>query len=643
MDGSLLVSDPRIHIVNKDTIGLILGQQYWWPMPTGQVYRPVTTFSFLFNYAVLGNGKNPAGYHVLNFLLHTVNVWLVFLLAFGVFQRDGPAFSTAAIWAVHPIATESVTNVAGRADLLAAMSVLAGLVLYTRLLQASGRRLVFLGLALFAIATLGIFSKENAAVLGGLMLLWDVTFAGRGWRERTVQRAVAYSAAVLPLLLLWWVRGLIFGSIPWPQLPFLDNPILGASFWDGRFTAIKVIAHYLFLLVWPLPLAADRAFNQIRVSGPNDPAAWAALAIAVAIIGVALVRRRTDRVIFWSTGFFAIALFPTSNLMMSIGSIMAERFVYLPSVGFAAAVVALIYRFRSQRAVPIVLCIVIMCCAARTLSRNSDWKDDLTLASADVLTAPDNFRFHYIRGQQLYERNGLSSIDGAISEGERAWEILRAVPPELNAQQTPAELGLYYLVKAELVGPSSAEAHVWNEKALAVLLKARDISRAVEKAFDDAQLAHGKPVTMRVAFQPVYSNLGVAYARFARYGESVESYLYGIELNPATASLYDRLASVYQRMGDSLSAAITLQERIAVAGGTPTTLDALRQIYGREPCAFTNIRGSQELNVNCPVVHQQMCQAWANVAKHYDAARLYPGARNFRQAAERNGCSSSSR
>jgi len=111
----------------------ILKGRYWYGSgaraATTPWYRPLTTFSYLVNYAVLGNGPRPAGYHWVNLALHEVNVALVYVLGILVLGEIAPALALAAIWGLHPLLTEAVTNIVGRADLLAAFGVLAGLLL----------------------------------------------------------------------------------------------------------------------------------------------------------------------------------------------------------------------------------------------------------------------------------------------------------------------------------------------------------------------------------------------------------------------------------------------------------------------------------------------------------------------------------
>jgi len=129
--------DPRVHAVTAGNLALIFQNDYWWPSSVDTLYRPFTTLSFLFNYAILGNADSAAGYHVVNVLLHLANVLLVFQLAQRVLRERTAAFFAAALWAVHPVLTESVANIAGRADLLATMAVLGGLLLYDRALTGA--------------------------------------------------------------------------------------------------------------------------------------------------------------------------------------------------------------------------------------------------------------------------------------------------------------------------------------------------------------------------------------------------------------------------------------------------------------------------------------------------------------------------
>lgn len=589
------------------------------------MYRPVTLISFLWNYAVLGNGESGAGYHFANFLLHAINVLLVYELALLLFRRRQPAFFAAALWAVHPIHTECVANVAGRADLLAAMAVLAGLLLYTRMNAWTVGRRWLAATGLFAIATLGEFSKENAAVLLGLLLLWDLSFGIGPWREGLRRRIPAYSAATAALLLLWWMRLRIFSPLPWPELPYVANPLIGAGFWTARLTAFKVIGLDLWLLAFPIGLSSDRSFNQIPLAGALDVAAWAALLLVSVLLAVAIARRRRDPLIFWVAGFAGLTLLPTSNLLFPIGTIMAERFLYLPCIAFVAALVALADRCCPPVAARVALALLLAFWTGRTLLRNPAWDNNLTLARADVETAPASFGLHERLAAALFEQDARGNLDRVIHQAETAWRILGVLPPQRQFQPTPANLGAYYRFKGDaLGGADTPQGRAWYEKALAILQQAREVARAAEKNYDDLQLAHHKPLGKRIAFRDVYFNLGAVDALLGRYPDALEAYRYGRLLDPGSINPYDEMAAVYQAEGDPGRAAIMLHEKSLLEGDRPATTDALKKLYdalGEASCAFPALRGGAELDFNCARVKSDVCQAAADLSQMWTEAR----------------------
>ena len=143
--------------------------------------RPATTFSYLVNYSVFGNADRPLGYHVVNWLLHTANVWLLFGLAMRIGRRLWPAIFLAALWAVHPLGTEAVTNIVGRADLLAAFGVLASFYAYLEAAYAGGSRWVWTAISAAAM-TVAVFSKESAVAGVGVIVLYDLVCRDKSFR-----------------------------------------------------------------------------------------------------------------------------------------------------------------------------------------------------------------------------------------------------------------------------------------------------------------------------------------------------------------------------------------------------------------------------------------------------------------------------
>src|SRR3954468_16884448 len=193
----LVLRDPRVHAFTRDNLSLILQHTYWWPYGESGLYRPLTTFSYLFNYAILGNADRAAGYHWFNLLVHTANVLLFWRVSRRITGDRWTAVAAAALWAVLPLSTEAVTNIVGRADLLAATGTLAALLVYLPMRTPDLPRL----LAVAAALTLGVLSKESAVaavgVLAGAELLQ--------WRRRESVRRVVAVGAICAAPLAWWL------------------------------------------------------------------------------------------------------------------------------------------------------------------------------------------------------------------------------------------------------------------------------------------------------------------------------------------------------------------------------------------------------------------------------------------------------
>jgi tetratricopeptide (TPR) repeat protein len=562
----LLTQDPRLQSLTLDNLWLILSRNYWWPMAGDMVYRPIATASLLLNHALAGAAGGAFWYHLVNLLLHAFNVWLVWKLATRLLSRPA-AWCAAALWAVHPIATEAVDNVVGRADLLAAMAVLAGLLIYSRFTAESGAGR---WLALFAVAVAGVFSKENAVVLAGLMLLSDLV-SGTPGGIRGRQRLAAYLAPLGSIATLLVARALVFAPLPWAPVFFMDNvlrnlPRWAFPDWCYYFSAQKMVGLDMWLTLWPVRLVSDRSFDVIRPVEWTDPIAWISLFALVALIGLAFAMRWRHPVVFWLLGFFALALLPSSNLVIKISCVTAERFLYLPSVAFAMGMAGLAWRYLSPRLAWATLGALALLYSGRTWARNADWRDSLTLGLADVQTAPRSVRLHDMLAKAWFDQDP-PNFGRAIAEQETAWKLVRDLPPELSSELIPAHLGTYYAERAKIA--PQADRHAWLEKSVAVLIQARQVSLASEIIFDDAQVKHDKPPAPRQVFVPLYRYLADDYMSLGRYSEALDALRYERILTPRFPPVYEAMAVAYRGLGDTQGEAVARAGKALVEGRAP--------------------------------------------------------------------------
>ncbi|HTK87137.1 MAG TPA: hypothetical protein VL329_05375, partial [Nitrospiraceae bacterium] len=488
----IIQDDPRLRQLTFDNLAKILTLNYWWPSQYTPLYRPLTTLTYLFNYAVLGGGESVAGYHVANFLLHWTNAWLVFLILRRLAGRIDVAALTACLFAVHPVNTEAVTNIVGRADLLATLCVLFGGWCYLKSIESDARWKSWLALMAVS-ACLGVVAKENAVMIVGFVALYDFIWR---WPERSkvglINLARPYIALAPSVILIWSIRQWMGGRVPVFGEFYMDNPLIGVPALQGLMAAMGVIGRYLQLLLFPRTLSSDYSFNQIPVQ--TDMYAIISTAVVAILIVTAVRQRQREKLFSWGILFLLAMMLPTSNLLVKIGSIMAERFLYLPSVGFCA-VGALGLFTLSERlgkpggvarwALPV---LVVIALGSRAYARNAEWHDDLSLWRSTVAASPASFKSHMGYGDAMWtaaQQSGMplsEAIDKVIAQEEAARGIIETNPPIPLKSQTNSvylRLGRYYRVKGEFLEGAGRhdEASGFYHKSLESLEKAQMLDR----------------------------------------------------------------------------------------------------------------------------------------------------------------------
>ena len=623
----IVLKDPRVHAATQVQVHRILTQQYWPTANTG-LYRPLVTLSFLWQYAVLGDGADPTGYHWLNFLLHAVNIVLVYLLGLALFERIPAAVLLSGLWAVHPVLTEAVTNIVGRSDLLAAFSVLAALLCHRKAIASTGgRKAAWLAAILLATAV-GIFSKESAIVGVAVFAVYDFSYGrANSWRSRIP----SYAAAAIPCLAFLYMRSQVLANASYQATPFFENPLLGAGFWSARLTAIKVIGEYFGLLLWPARLSWDYSFNAVPLFGWNPGSAedWKAVAALLGCIGVAVLalrRWRTHPALLFGAGFFFATLAPVSNLVILVGTIMGERLLYLPAVGFAIAAVWLwetlrrrlpagqpMYRYMAMAA-PALLLIGL---AARTYGRNADWSDQQRFWLSGAEAAPGSYKTNMAAAASTFLTT-QADVDRSIAYADRALAILDGLPDSRNAPIAYQDAGVFYRNLGDRLGGRSAEAMEWYRKSLAALLRSERIELVWDQRYREENARRGKPGLTSLPSR-LYLDLGRAYLRLGDTPRAVAAFEGGRQLE-SSPELLEELASAYKAEGELRKAAQALVEALAVDSKRTDLLSPLVDLYSQiDPrgCAVTHEAGSLGLNTECPLVHGDLCAASRNVIANY--------------------------
>ncbi len=675
----LILEDPRLREATNKNLKLIFTQDYWYPKAISGLYRPLTTLSYMLNYAVLGNRDHSAGYHAINFMLHWGNAVLVYFAALVVLKQLWPAIFTAALFGAHPIATESVTNIIGRADLFATAAVLGGFLLYAKSATEQDMRKLPWLFGLMAVTALGLFCKESTVVLLGVMVLYDFTYRlqsrDSNWLANLGRNAWeflcwGYNFVLLPMAAWWWVRSALFARMRPAELPFVDNPLKYSGdsslllwFIQSRVTAVKVIGKYFGLLIWPGTLSCDYSYNQIPLVGSpsSEWEQWKTVITLVAVLAVAVLAVRSyrhDKAAFFFAMFFFVTLLPTSNLIKIIGSIMAERFLYLPSLGCVGFVVALVYAACQQSfarphiVAGLILSIAVVACSARAFVRNVDWTDDMHLWTQAVAACPNSFKTHKSLAYARYETDPQAKrIDQVIDEGEKALDVMESRPLRdiQKPSIVPLHLGVYYRVKGDTLSQRLPEANLvttndsrlWYEKSADMLRRAVPLDAAFNEETHNRELLRGKPPEQipDVGNQEIYANLGLAYMRLGEYDRAFEAYRYMRHLAPTDPAAYLAIGTAVLSAGKADEAAVALSQALLLDSNRKDALALLAEIYRQadpKGCALRGPPDAPQLDADCPLVRTHLCSAYYGMVQVFLECKQPSVARQFKQSALQN-------
>lgn len=403
------------------------GKSYWPKPVSGDGYRPITIIAYKIEWAI-GRGS-PVAFHAANILLYAAVSLLVFVLARRLLPLWA-AWVVGALFAVHPVHVEAVANVVGQSEMLVALPVLAATLLYIGDRRAGALRWSTAGwiLLLYAFACL---AKEHGIVLPAILLAAELTVLddASSVRKRVRQLRPFYlaTAAVALLFIAARARALADHSFSGFE-PFLPFSALRTSGVDRALTAVGVVPQWIRLLYWPAHLSADYGPPAIEIARGISITQLPGLLLLVSILAIGVVVRKRQPVVAFGIAIVCAALLPSSNFVLPAGIVVAERTLFLPSVGAmlivggtALSVAERVRRSRWARGVAAAAAVacaaVLVAGLARSVTRTPVWRDNPTLFAQSVLDEPESYRTHYILGTWYMEHKRKSDAEVEFRKG----------------------------------------------------------------------------------------------------------------------------------------------------------------------------------------------------------------------------------
>ena len=530
--------------------------------------------------------------HLVNVLLYALTCALLFWLLVKILSPGGQgsqagsyvlfvSLAAALFFTVHPIHTEVVANIKGRDEIVSLLGSLAALFLSLRAFYEKKPQLQLASAVLFFLALL---SKENAITFLAVVPLTFFFFT-KAKPGQIAMQALPYAVAAGLFLL---IRGSVLGWGLGGDLPreLMNNPFLKlvgnqyVDFTPGEkmATIFFTLGKYVQLLLFPHPLSHDYYPRAVGVMSFGD---WRVLLSVLLYVGAglyALLRLPKKDPVSYGILFFLATLSIASNFVFPIGTNMSERFVYMPSVGFALIVAVLFYRVAVRsgnppRPVVAVGAGVLLLLAAATFARNFAWKDNFTLFLTDIKTVPDSAKLRNAVGGELIaqslkpenaDRNN-AMLTEAVGHLEEAVKIHPGYKnPYLllgNAhnylQQYEASIQAYQ--QALQLDPAYAEARnnlgiTYRDAGRYFGEQKNDLNKSLTYLLQSYELRSDDYETLRL--------LGVAYGIGGNIQKSIEFFAKALEKEPDNADAYYNLGTAYYNANQPEQAQVFFQKAL---------------------------------------------------------------------------------
>lgn len=398
---------------------------YW---PAGLLYRPLTMQLFAFEWWV--GGGAPWLFHLVNLALYAAVAVLVYRLACRVLGEDLErrlAFAAAAVFAVHPVHVEVVANSVGQSELLAAFFVLLAVERYLvwreRADWGAGRRAALALLTILAIA-----AKETGYVLPFLLAAAELLVVSdrKGWRSRFREAGPVFTMVASAVVAALLVRIVVFTSLKGEvaAVPLRD---LGLA--ERAVAMLAAVPEWGRLLVWPAHLQAQYGPPELPVSAVLSPAHWFGLALLLLGLSALVLSWRRAPALAFGLAWIAIGIAPVSNLVTATGVIIAERTLFLPSVGLALAAgwcfgiltaprVGRVTRF----AVRVAGLAVIAAGALRSAERAGVWRTQSLFFERLERDAPGSYRAQFSAGTWYLSAKRYSDAERALGSARQLYQ-----------------------------------------------------------------------------------------------------------------------------------------------------------------------------------------------------------------------------
>lgn len=508
---------------------------------TGARYRPFSLVLFALEYEFFG--ANPMVSHLFNILLFALLIALLFkLLHTHIFreQYGNLAFASCLLFTVHPIHTEVIANVKSRDELIAFILLILSLIALIRYVGTHKLSMLMKGSLFFLIALL---TKESTVTFLGVVPLVLYFFS-----NQSIKSSLLLS---LPLILVFsgymLLRYFIVGFASSPVNDVTNSPYIYATVSEAFATKVYILFKYMWLLVVPHPLSTEYGYNQIPYINLYSLQFILSFILLLSLLAYAVYSFKKRSLFAFCILYFLVTISVGTNFIFDLGTTMAERMLFQPSLAFCLAVSVLFLKLseKSKSFATSAFILVLILFSVKTIARNKDWKNNETLFITDANNSPNSARINLFASETYIIKANKESdeklkqefLNKAVYYGERSLKI------HSKFAYTYLRLGFAYYhlhnyfkaadlwIKALELEPEDSDSKKWAGHLSIVLYKEGNALYEQGKV-DDAIQYYAKATALNANNVEAWYNLGGNYFLNGDSASAINAWQHVKKLDP---------------------------------------------------------------------------------------------------------------
>lgn len=415
-DRPAILENPVVKNQPLDILNLMRSDYWGTPLnstTSHKSYRPLITLMF---HLEQGFKLTPFAMKLVNLILHVINVNLLRFLLLYLCEPDSEVSLLAAtLFAIHPIHTETVCGIVSRADLVAAILYISG-VLISLMTTGSQEHCNLGSLIVILLTAVGLLAKEIIITLPLICLILDflrelqcegvssfTPFFECLWRFGHRLKTILY---IMSIVSLSWIRcwQMEFRA---PKFQPMDNPVAHSDSWQTRFLSQQYLyIRNLQIMLLPTTLSFDWSFGCIKLVEDWFDPRLTPLLLVYCVLAIAFYQYRHNLPALYGVVLCIVPYLPASGLLVRVGFVIAERLLYLPAIGFCYLVALGFCQLYSifegktywRTILGISLGVLIIVLSLRCHQRALEWKTEKILFKSALKVCPNNAKVnHYLK------------------------------------------------------------------------------------------------------------------------------------------------------------------------------------------------------------------------------------------------------